>query len=142
MPETEAERPTDGWTYFWHPLAFILLAALFVAGFAWAESPPSTSERHLDFLAAALLAGIAGLFVAHGRTILSALLAPIEPDESLTPEARSLRKQYRAVYGFSVAMMLLAAALLLLFAVSIGTGHGEWVSWFPSRGGPRYHFRF
>lgn len=92
----------------------------------------------MDLVATAVLAAAAGFCLAFARTTLSALRAPMPPDETLDPAARSLRRQYRAVYWFSVGMMLLGCALLLLFAVSIGTGHGEWVSWVPSRGRSRY----
>jgi hypothetical protein len=142
MPTTEENMSFDWRPYAWHALVCILLAGLFVAGVSLAESRPFTADRYIDFLATAVLAGGAGLPLTLGCILFTALRAPIEPDEALEPEARSRRRQYRVVYWFGVVMLSLGAALLLLFAVSIGTGHGEWVSWFPSTGRSRYRFLF
>jgi hypothetical protein len=138
MPTTEEKPPIDWSPSLRHALALIVLAELLVFVFSWAEGRPWTKDRSLDLVATAVLAAAAGFCLAFARSTLSALRAPMPPDDTLDPAARSLRRQYRAVYWFSVGMMLLGCALLLLFAVSLGTGHGEWVSWFPSRGHSRY----
>jgi hypothetical protein len=78
-----------------------------------------------------LLSGVAGACAALGRFMVSPLLAPTVPSEDLAPEARSLRRQYRVVFWFGVLMFFFFAAILFLLAVSIGTGHREWVSWMP-----------
>ncbi len=95
------------------------------------EKRPLSGDWYLDCFVMALLAGVAGASAGAGRIFVSALRALSLSKESPDPAARSLRRQYRVVYGFGVLMFFFFAAILFLLAVSIGTGHHEWVSWMP-----------
>jgi hypothetical protein len=95
------------------------------------EKRPLSGDRYPDCFVMALLAGVAGASAGAGRRLFSALRALSVSKGSPDPAARSLRKQYLVVYGFGALMFFFFAAILFLLAVSIGTGHGEWVSWMP-----------
>ena len=112
-------------------LASIALAFLITIVTSLIDGRPFSQDRLLDLFAMTLLAGVAGACAALGRFMLSPLLAPTVPSEDLAPEARSLRRQYRVVFWLGVIMFFFFAAILFLLAVSIGTGHKEWVSWMP-----------
>ena len=131
MNPTEETEPTDKPPFVSHASAFVVLAFLTMVVTSLVDGRPFGEDRYLDFFAMAFLAAVAGASAALGRFFLSGLLAPMEPAENLTPEARSLRRQYRAVFWFGVILTFFFAAMLLLLAVSIGTGHSEWVSWVP-----------
>lgn len=128
------ERPPIDWSPFnRHALAAVVLSVLFVFVFSWAEGRPWTRERIPDLFATAIMAGPAGFGLALVRMFLSELLGPQQRDETSDPVARSDRRKKRAVLWFAVIVMLPACALMLLCAVSIGTGHGEWATWIPVR---------
>ncbi len=131
MNPTEETEPTEKPPFISHASGFVVVALLIMIVTSLIDGRPFSEDRYLDFFAMALLAAAAGASAALGRSFLSPLLAPMEPAENLTPDARSLRRQYRAVFWFSVVMFFFFAAIFLLLALSIGTGHAEWVSWMP-----------
>ena len=131
MSSTEEAVPTRRPAFVAHILAFIALAFLITIVTSLIEGRPFSQDRLLDLFAMTILAFVAGACAALGRFMLSPLLAPTVTSEDLAPEARSLRRQYRVVFWLGVIMFFLFGAILFLLAVSIGTGHGEWVSWMP-----------
>ena len=131
MSSTEEAVPTRRPALVAHILAFIALAFLITIVTSLVDGRPFSQDRPLDLFAMTLLAGVAGACATLGRFMLSPLLAPTVPSEDLAPEARSLRRQYRVVFWLGVIMFFFFAAILFLLAVSIGTGHKEWVSWMP-----------
>ena len=132
MSPTEEAAPTSQPAFVAHILVFVALAFLVMIVASLIDGRPFSQDRLLDLFAMTLLSGVAGACAALGRFMLSPLLAPTVPSGDLAPEARSLRRQYRAVFWFGVLMFFFFAAILFLLAVSIGTGHREWVSWMPS----------
>jgi hypothetical protein len=98
-----------------------------------------SADRYLDFFVMALMAGTAGASAGAGRRFYSNLRLLYGQANELEPAARSLRRQYRAVYWFGMAVFSLSAGIVFLLAVSIGTGHGEWVSWIPELHRSRHH---
>lgn len=131
MSSTEEAVPTRRPAFVANILASIALAFLITIVTSLIDGRPFSQDRLLDLFAMTLLAGVAGACAALGRFMLSPLLAPTVPSEDLAPEARSLRRQYRVVFWLGVIMFFFFAAILFLLAVSIGTGHREWVSWMP-----------
>lgn len=131
MSPTEEAVPTSQPAFVSNILFFVALAFLITIGTSLIDGRPFSQDRLLDLFAMTLLAGVAGACAALGRFMLSPLLAPTVPSEDLAPEARSLRRQYRVVFWLGVLMFFFFAAILFLLAVSIGTGHKEWVSWMP-----------
>lgn len=131
MSSTEEAVPTRRPAFVANILASIALAFLITIVTSLIDGRPFSQDRLLDLFAMTLLAGVAGACAALGRFMLSPLLAPTVPSEDLAPEARSLRRQYRVVFWLGVIMFFFFAAILFLLAVSIGTGHKEWVSWMP-----------
>ena len=129
-PTEDTEQPNKP-PFVSHALGFVAFAFVLMVVVSFVDGRPFSEDRHIDFFAMALLAAAAGACAALGRFFLSPLLAPMEPTENLTPEARSLRRQYRAVFWFGVVMFFFFAAIFLLLGLSIGTGHAEWVSWMP-----------
>ena len=132
MSPTEEAAPTSQPAFVAHILVFVALAFLVMIVASLIDGRPFSQDRLLDLFAMTLLSGVAGACAALGRFMLSPLLAPTVPSEDLAPEARSLRRQYRVVFWLGVIMFFFFAAILFLLAVSIGTGHREWVSWMPS----------
>lgn len=131
MSPTEEAAPTSQPAFVSNILIFVALAFIVTIVTSLIDGRPFSQDRLLDLFAMTLLAGVAGACAALGRFMLSPLLAPAAPSEDLAPEARSLRRQYRVVFWFGVLMFFFFAAILFLLAVSIGTGHREWVSWMP-----------
>jgi hypothetical protein len=131
MRPAEEAAPTRQPAFVSHILVFVALAFVITIVTSLIDARPFGPDRRLDLFAMSLLAGGAGACAALGRFMLSPLLAPTVPSEDLTPEARSLQRQYRAVFWFGVLMFFFFAAILFLLSVSIGTGHREWVSWMP-----------
>ena len=131
MRPAEEAAPSRQPAFVAHILAFVALAFLITIVTSLMDGRPFGQDRLLDLFPMTLLAGVAGACAALGRFMLSTLLAPAAPSEELAPEASSLRRQYRVVFWFGVLMFFFFAAILFLLAVSIGTGHGEWVSWMP-----------
>lgn len=131
MNPTEETAPSNNPPFVSHALGFVVFAFLIMVVTSLVDGRPWAADRYLDLFVMALLAAIAGTSAALGRLLLSRLLAPTEPAENLTPEARSLRRQYRAAFWFGVTLTFFFAAMLLLIAMSIGTGHSEWLSWMP-----------
>lgn len=131
MSPTEEAAPTRQPAFVSNILIFVALAFLITIVTSLIDERPFSQDRLLDLFAMTLLSGVAGACAALGRFMLSPLLAPTVPSEELAPEARSLRRQYRVVFWFGVLMFFFFAVILFLLAVSIGTGHREWVSWMP-----------
>ena len=131
MRPAEEAAPTRQPAFVSHILVFVALAFVITILTSLIDGRPYGPDRRLDLFAMSLLAGGAGACAALGRFMLSPLLAPTVPSEDLAPEARSLHRQYRAVFWFGVLMFFFFAAILFLLSVSIGTGHREWVSWMP-----------
>lgn len=131
MSPTEEAAPTSQAAFVSNILIFVALAFIVTIVTSLIDGRPFSQDRLLDLFAMTLLAGVAGACAALGRFMLSPLLAPAAPSEDLATEARSLRRQYRVVFWFGVLMFFFFAAILFLLAVSIGTGHREWVSWMP-----------
>ena len=131
MSPTEEAAPTSQAAFVSNILIFVALAFVITIVASLVDGRPFSQDRLLDLFAMTLLAGVAGACAALGRFMLSPLLAPAAPSEDLATEARSLRRQYRVVFWFGVLMFFFFAAILFLLAVSIGTGHREWVSWMP-----------
>jgi hypothetical protein len=132
MRPTEEDAQPKPPAFMVHIAGFIAGAFLIMVVMSLIDGRPFSPDRSIDFLAMALLAGGAGACAALGRFLLSPLLAPTVPAEDLSPEARSLRRQYRAVFWFGATLTFFFAGLLMLLALSIGTGHAEWVSWMPN----------
>jgi len=132
MSPTEKAAPTSQPAFVSNILIFVALAFLVTIVTSLIDGRPFGQDRLPDLFVMTLLSGVAGACAALGRFILSPLLAPTVPSEDLAPEARSMRRQYQAVFWFGVLMFFFFAAILFLLAVSIGTGHREWVSWMPS----------
>ena len=131
MRPAEEAAPTRQPAFVSPILVFVALAFVITIVTSLVDGRPFSQDRLLDLFAMTLLAGVAGACAALGRFMLSPLLAPTVPSEDLAPEARSLRRQYRVIFWFGVLMFFFFAAILFLLAVSIGTGHREWVSWMP-----------
>ena len=131
MRPAEEAAPTSQPAFVSPILVFVALAFVITIVTSLFDGRPFGQDRLPDLFVMTLLSGVAGACAALGRFMLSPLLAPTVPSEDLTPEARSLRRQYRVVFWFGVLMFFFFAAILFLLAVSIGTGHGEWVSWMP-----------
>ena len=131
MRPAEEAAPTRQPAFVLPILVFVALAFVITIVTSLVDGRPFSQDRLLDLFAMTLLAGVAGACAALGRFMLSPLLAPTVPSEDLAPEARSLRRQYRVICWFGVLMFFFFAAILFLLAVSIGTGHREWVSWMP-----------
>ena len=131
MIPAEEAAPTRQPAFVSPILVFVALAFVITIVTSLVDGRPFSQDRLLDLFAMTLLAGVAGACAALGRFMLSPLLAPTVPSEDLAPEARSLRRQYRVVFWLGVLMFFFFAAILFLLAVSIGTGHREWVSWMP-----------
>ena len=131
MRPAEEAAPTSQPAFVSPILVFVALAFVITIVTSLFDGRPFGQDRLPDLFVMTLLSGVAGACAALGRFMLSPLLAPTVPSEDLTPEARSLRRQYRVVFWFGVLMFFFFAAILFLLAVSIGTGHREWVSWMP-----------
>jgi hypothetical protein len=131
MRPAEEAAPTSQPAFVSPILVFVALAFVITIVTSLVDGRPFGQDRLPDLFVMTLLSGVAGACAALGRFMLSPLLAPTVPSEDLTPEARSLRRQYRVVFWFGVLMFFFFAAILFLLAVSIGTGHREWVSWMP-----------
>ncbi len=131
MRPAEEAAPTRQPAFVAPILVFVALAFVVTIVASLVDGRPFGQDRLPDLLVMTLLSGVAGACAALGRFMLSPLLAPTVPSEDLAPEARSLRRQYRAVFWCGVLMFFFFAAILFLLAVSIGTGHREWVSWMP-----------
>ena len=131
MSPTEEAAPTSQPAFVSNILIFVALAFVVTIVASLVDGRAFSQDRLPDLFVMTLLSGVAGACAALGRFILSPLLAPTVPSGDLAPEARSLRRQYRAVFWFGVLMFFFFAAILFLLAVSIGTGHREWVSWMP-----------
>ena len=131
MSPTEEAAPTSQPPFVSDILVFVALAFLITIIASLVDGRPFGQDRLPDLFVMTLLSAVAGACAALGRFMLSPLLAPTVPSEELAPEARSLRRQYRVVFWFGVLMFFFFAAILFLLAVSIGTGHREWVSWMP-----------
>ncbi len=132
MSPIEEAAPTSQPAFVSNILILVALAFVVTVVTSLVDGRPFGQDRLPDLFVMTLLAGVAGACAALGRFMLSPLLAPTVPSGDLAPEARSLRRQYRAVFWFGVLMFFFFAAILFLLAVSIGTGHREWVSWMPS----------
>jgi hypothetical protein len=131
MRSAEEAAPTSQPPFVSDILVFVALAFLITIIASLVDGRPFGQDRLPDLFVMTLLSAVAGACAALGRFMLSPLLAPTVPSEELAPEARSLRRQYRVVFWFGVLMFFFFAAILFLLAVSIGTGHREWVSWMP-----------
>ena len=132
MRSAEEAAPTSQPAFVSHILVFVALAFLITIIATLVDGRPFGQDRLPDLFVMTLLSAVAGACAALGRFMLSPLLAPTVPSEELAPDARSLRRQYRIVFWFGVLMFFFFAAILFLLAVSIGTGHREWVSWMPA----------
>jgi hypothetical protein len=131
MRPAEEAAPTRQPAFVSPILVFVALAFVITIVTSLIDGRPFGQDRLPDLFVMTLLSGVAGACAALGRFMVSPLLAPTVPSEDLAPEARSLRRQYRVVFWFGVLMFFFFAAILFLLAVSIGTGHREWVSWMP-----------
>ena len=134
MREPEPETPPTWRSFLGHAIAAPLLALLIVSALAWAEGRPlPKAEFSGAGLVLVVLSVAAGASFAGGRQMLFYVRDLKQPTEPLPPEVEKLRKQHRAVYGFGVAVLFVGAGFLLLAAVSLASGHHEWIDWIPHR---------
>ena len=133
MRSAEEAAPTRQPAFVSHILVFVALAFLITIVTSLIDGRPFGQDCLPDLFVMTLLSAVAGACAALGRFmfLLASLPSQTVPAADLAPEARSLRRQYRAVFWFGVLMFFFFAAILFLLAVSIGTGHREWVSWMP-----------
>jgi|LauGreDrversion4_2_1035121.scaffolds.fasta_scaffold74895_2 hypothetical protein len=134
MSPTEEAAPTRQPAFVSNILIFVALAFVVTIVASLIDGRPFGQDRLPDLFVMTLLAGVAGACAALGRFmfLLASLPSQTVPSEDLTPEVRSMRRQYRVVFWLGVLMFFFFAAILFLLAVSIGTGHREWVSWMPA----------
>ncbi len=134
MRAPEPVTPPSWRSFLGHAIAAPFLALLIVSGLASAEGRPLLAgEPFATGLVLAILSVAAGACFAGGRVMLFYLRDLRPPTEPLPPEVEKLRRQYRVVYGFGVVVLFVGAGLLLLAAVSLASGHHEWIDWIPHR---------
>ncbi|MEY3449498.1 MAG: hypothetical protein RL749_1119 [Verrucomicrobiota bacterium] len=134
MREPEPETPPTWRSFCGYAIAGLFLTLLIVSALARAEGRPLLDgEPFATGLVLVILSVTAGACFAGGRVMLFYLRELKRPTEPLPPEVEKLRGQYRLVYGFGVAVLFVGAGFLLLTAVSLASGHREWIDWIPHR---------
>jgi len=134
MRDPEPETPPTWRSFCVYAIATPLLTLLIVSALAWAEGRPlPKGEISGESLVLLVLSVAAGISFAGGQQMLFYIRDLKQPTEPLPPEVEKLRKQYRAAYWFGVAVLFVGAGFLLLTAVSLASGHNEWIDWIPHR---------
>ncbi len=134
MRAPEPATPPSWRSFLGHAFAAPFLALLIVSGLASIEGRPLLAgEPLITGLAFVILSVSAGACFAGGRVMIFYHRDMRPPTEPLPPEVEKLRRQYRFVYGLGVVVLLVGAGLLLLAAVSLASGHHEWIDWIPHR---------